>query len=258
MIPFETNALEIDKANLNKEGIKDILGTASDIVGKESSRVEVDEHHKEEDQQGKALESERDTTVQVKGGDQNFVESAYVGERKRPMMDGVIDRAHVENEKPVDVAEGSIKGIDMKKAEKGDVGVLDDVKAEHSSGEQESLRGSVGQRKHPFETDESLNHRIKSLMDDNSRNKLDSKTNAELASTKPKNVICNAAGCFSSLEELDMFNELALQVRSNMERFDEFEKAAADGQAADGDTSLHHNEDADTEPENSESTPSLR
>ena len=49
---------------------------------------------------------------------------------------------------------------------------------------------------------------------------------------QPQNVICNAAGCFSSLEELDMFNKLAMQVRNNLQNMDAIEAANIEKQAA--------------------------
>ena len=58
----------------------------------------------------------------------------------------------------------------------------------------------------------------------------DSNKNDNGKDMPPKKVVCNSAGCFSSLEELEMFNGMALQARNNFKQMEKEDSQASSGE----------------------------
>lgn len=263
MIPFETNALEINRTSLENYEQSEVPEKSEDYVD-QSPNAESYKTPKIEEQHSGPMGAQEQIKEEVEEIEESVDNSAYEGTAKGVMINENDEEGNSKTEKLVDNVE-SVPALDqnMKQAEKGDTGILDNheegnYEDESSNTEQKILQGNMAQRKHSLADSERLSHKIEGRMDGSSRKGQEGEASAEDTLARPKNVICNAAGCFSSLEELDMFNELASQVRNSLEEFDKIESAAVHDQGKDADASLKHSDDGNSEPESSEQKANLR
>ena len=217
----------------------------------------------EEEQHSEPLDAPEQMKENVEEGEESIDNSAHEGAGKGLISNENAEGGNAETEKLVDNVE-SVPALDqnIKQAEKGDTGVLDqeggEYKDESSNTEQRILQGNMAQRKHSLADSERLRHKTEGRVDGSLRKGQEDESSAEASLARPKNVICTAAGCFSSLEELDMFNELASQVRNSLEELDKIESAVVHEKGKDADTLLKSTEDGNPEPESSEPKSNLR
>ena len=247
MIPFETNALELDKTSLKSTGPSDTPEKPLHSVAQDPNTKSDKGRIVEEDQVSGSVASQEEISDKIE-------------EIKESVIDEKAEGGKGEGENIADSSGGESAPYEStNQAEKGDTGVLDDFREKFedrgSNSEHEIFHGNLGQRKHSLKSSESLHHKIDDQMGGSSSNEPKSETDKEAMLHGPKNVICNAAGCFSSLEELDMFNELASQVRSNLEELNKIEKSAIEERGTDVDASFERTEDGN---DDGEPIPNLR
>lgn len=212
VVPFETNSLEIDKKNSDeKDGLKEVDEHVENEA-KEKSKVNMEQGLVKNDVQSSNMDGEQ--------------LPAEMNDKKKEGIMSALDNSHDKVHIP---------------AEKGDLGLIEDM-VETSEGDKIDQNAAVGQRKHTHATIDS--HKIDGRMDSLSEQKDDKEKPVHQG---PKNVICNSAGCFSSLEELDMFNHLSLQVRSKLEDVDRYESSIKDHS-----TSTDESQENDNDANNSE------
>ena len=255
MIPFETNALEIDKASLGH-------ADKSDPFDEETVDQQLNAKD-EEKQQVEAIEQQQQMNEQAPGIRDFQDDKTGKNEIKKQVIDD-LGKVNEESEKAIDSTDQSVgddKDNGIRLAEKGDTGTVDEDRknAEADIGgvtdDDKNLNSNVGQRKHS--SGDSENRKIEGRMDDRSQWKPEGELKEGTGVNEPKNVICNSAGCFSSLEELDMFNQLALQVKSNLEELDQIESNVKK-ETTNMQRSLEPNEYENSELENDESNPNNR
>ena len=199
IIPFKQNSLEIDKdrlSNVEKGDVEKVMDT--NIVEKGSS----------EEQKRETVEKEGCNNMQEVDdvGNENEFDK-----RKSEVYD--------------DVKESSDIVSEIGKApEKGDTG-LKDV----NEGEKGHLQ-RVGQRKHDAVDNTNA---AKEVTADEEKGNIESKGENDENVDRKEPFICTGAGCFSSVEQLEMFSKLALKVRSDLEKLEaaEMEQSSTENAA---------------------------
>lgn len=230
MVPFETEAAEINKSNLDHESgvAEEAMDAASDevVIGEDTGGV----------QKMRFKGSGKPEELRLKNGDQIDDFGRSIAEVSGEAENGgnceaVKMEQSIETEKGNGLEDVSKEERIDEQAEKGETGGVVEVGSElfESLGSEKLHQGNDKQEEHTFAEVGGPFGTSEGQVDDGSLNREnEGEVSEEVTTTKRKNVLCNAAGCFSSIEELDMFNELALQVKSNLEDLDEIENAMKD------------------------------
>ncbi|XP_065067856.1 ER degradation-enhancing alpha-mannosidase-like protein 3 [Rhopilema esculentum] len=199
IIPFKENSLEIDKDRLSN-------------VEKGDVEKVMDSHNVEK---GSSEEQKRETGEEEGGN--NMLEAHDVGNEN--------DFDKRESKVLGDVKQNSNSVSEIGKApEKGDTG-LKDV----NEGKEGHLQ-RVGQRKHDAVNNANA---AKDITADEEKGNIESKGENDENVDRKEPFICTGAGCFSSVEQLEMFSKLALKVRSDLEKLEaaEMEQSSTENAA---------------------------
>ena len=273
-IPFQTSALEIDQASLDSRAEKG-------ATEKKGENLKGDVSGEDSNESGKVLEEDVPETVPI--GDysktlpsiEEFIESAKKtkdAEQADKGDLGVKEGKMVKEEAAIAAKDcsGDTEKIGLRKQDgieqasvvSKEKEIVDSTKEDNSTPKEEgNSSGNVEQAPQddrPKQGEVEQDKQGKPKEGDIEQQKQGTLTQSEIEQDKqtisdekqPQNVICNAAGCFSSLEELDMFNKLAMQVRSNLQNIDAIEAANIEKQAATDDNakSNDHTEGSKSHP----------
>lgn len=229
-IPFQTSALEIDQASLDNKAGKGVIekkgeNLKENISGEDSS--ELDEAQEGGVPKPVPAGGEGKTLPSI----EEFIESATKS-KDAELADkgdvGVKEGEMVKEEAAIAVkdGEGDLEKVGLRKQDGKEPGSA-------ASKEKESVDATEEDGATPKEEGSSIGNVEQAPQEGRLKEGEIEQDKQTISDEKqPQNVICNAAGCFSSLEELDMFNKLALQVRNNLQNMDAIEAANIEKQAA--------------------------